>query len=315
MALAKLSAMRVKSSYLYVFEEPVRHVKNEKWNCPDKMYLAACQVGDEVEAFSREDWPMLSRDRGIADYYRKDGNFNMSVFCLFAGEMQYGILVMEIETSDIALSYLISMQIANALKFFEMSNEQRRTRRKLEMLVKEINEKNEVLNFISENDALTGCLNRRGFMEQAVVLNRENAGKRACMIYADLDHLKEINDCFGHLEGDFAICHCASAIREAVGSKGIVARIGGDEFVAFSIGESAHDAEKIIEYTREVNRRFNDTPAKDYYIEISMGYQELICREDVSITEVLAQADRALYEAKKKRRKTVYKEKKDTETK
>lgn len=314
MAMVKLSAMRVRSSYLYVFQDPVPHLKDEVWQCPEKMYLAAYQVGDKVKAFSREDRPVLTKEKGIADYCAKDGIFNMSVFCLFAGKMQYGILVMEIDTSEMALSYLISMQVANALRFFELSTEQRRTRRKLEMLVKEINEKNEVLNFISENDALTGCLNRRGFMEQAVALNRENVGKQAYMLFADLDHLKEINDRFGHLEGDFAIRHCASAIRQAVGDRGIVARIGGDEFVAFAVGETAREAEEIIAATKEINRRFNEGSDKDYYVEVSMGYQELICRENASLTEVLAQADRALYEAKKKRRKTICKFTEEAET-
>lgn len=307
MAMVKLSALKAKSSYVYLFEKPICHRKDEEWKCPDRMYLAAYQTGDTAEAFAEGERPLLTREKGISDYYMGEDVFNMSVFCLFAGEMQYGIFVTEVDTSDLALAYLISMQIANALKFYELSKEQHRTREKLEMLVKEINEKNEVLNFISENDALTGCLNRRGFMERAMTLNRENTGRPACMIYADLDHLKEINDRFGHMEGDFAIRHCAAAIRDAVGERGIVGRIGGDEFVAFVLCEDTEDAEYIITYTKEANRRLNDTPEKEYFIEISMGYQKFVCGEALSITEVLAQADRALYDAKKHRRKTVCK--------
>lgn len=58
---------------------------------------------------------------------------------------------------------------------------------KLETLVREIEEKNEVLNFLSESDALTGCLNRRGFMEKAVQMNREYEGKEIVILFADLD--------------------------------------------------------------------------------------------------------------------------------
>ena len=77
------------------------------------------------------------------------------------------------------------------LRMYQMSKEQRRMQQKLEALIREVREKNEVLNFLSESDALTGSLNRRGFMEKAVQMNRENAGKEMLILFADLDHLKE----------------------------------------------------------------------------------------------------------------------------
>jgi diguanylate cyclase (GGDEF)-like protein len=307
MAMVKMSVLHARSSYIYLFGEPIRYQKGERWECPKRMYLAASQEHGRVQTYAEADRPVLTREKGISDYLVGSRSFQMSIFCLFAGEKQYGIFVTEVDTSELPLAYLTSMQIANALKFYELSQVQRRTRQKLEHLVQEINEKNEVLNFISENDALTGCLNRRGFMEQAVALNREYAGRSACMIYADLDHLKEINDCFGHIEGDFAIRHCASALIEAVGTRGLVGRIGGDEFVVFLLREGEDDAGQIISRTNEINQAFNDTSTKDYYIEISMGCQQFVCGEDISIAEVLNQADRALYAAKKRRRRTVCK--------
>lgn len=110
----------------------------------------------------------------------------------------------EIDPANLSLFYLISRQIGNMLRMYQMSREQKKMQQKLETLVREIEEKNEVLNFLSESDALTGCLNRRGFMEKAVQMNREYEGKEVVILFADLDHLKEINDCFGHIEGDFA---------------------------------------------------------------------------------------------------------------
>ena len=90
---------------------------------------------------------------------------------------------------------------------------------KLEALVREVREKNEVLNFLSESDALTGCMNRRGLMEKAVQMNRKNDGKEMLILFADLDHLKEINDSFGHIEGDFAIKKCAETLKYCGGRK------------------------------------------------------------------------------------------------
>jgi diguanylate cyclase (GGDEF)-like protein len=228
----------------------------------------------------------------------------MQVYVLFSGEMQYGILVTDVPIADIPLAYLASMQISNSLRFYEMSLAQSRTRGKLEKLVEEINEKNEVLNFISGNDVMTGCLNRRGFMEAAVRINKENKGESAALIFLDLDHLKEINDSFGHKEGDFAITQVASVFRTAVSQSGIVGRIGGDEFVAMVLEKDRKTGE-IIRFVREQNALFNERMEKTYYIEASMGVRRFVCSESLALSEVLDEADAALYRQKKERRKTI----------
>lgn len=306
-AMVKLSALKAKNSYLYLFKEPVVHPRHEQWKRPKEMYFAAYQEGDNIRAFYGDEMPVLSEEKGIPDYYSGDNAFSMCVFCLFSGEKQYGILVTEIDPADFSLSYLISMQIGNALKFHDLSMQQRGTQRKLEKLVKEINEKNEILNFISEYDALTGCLNRRGFMEQAVELNKLNAGREAMLIFADLDHLKEINDCFGHMEGDFAIRRCAEVLKELVKDSGVVGRIGGDEFAAIILHDGRQCSEKILEGIREANKSFNEVSDKPYYVEMSAGSQQFLCGEEVVITDVLKKADLELYQQKKMRRKTICK--------
>ena len=104
------------------------------------------------------------------------------------------MLVTEIPPEKISLFYLISRQIGNMLRLHQMSVEQQKLQKKLEALVGEVEEKNKVLNFISVSEPLTGCLNRRGFMEKALELDKEYAGQTAWILLGDLDHLKEIND-------------------------------------------------------------------------------------------------------------------------
>ena len=62
------------------------------------------------------------------------------------------------------------------------------------------------------------------------------------MLFADLDHLKEINDCFGHTEGDFAIRKASSILNDELGGEHLLGRVGGDEFVALIMTNSGEFA-------------------------------------------------------------------------
>ncbi|MDD2981190.1 MAG: GGDEF domain-containing protein [Hespellia sp.] len=306
-AMAKLPALHCKSSYLYLFEEPVVHKKLEPWTCPEKMYLAAFHIGEQITSFAENERPVLSAQNGIGSFHRGDAPFALSIFCLFSGEEQYGILVAEIDPPSLALTHLISMQIGNALKFRTLSKEQKATQNNLEKLVQEIKEKNELLNYISEYDALTHCLNRRGFLERAMSLNKEHTGQNAALVFADVDHLKEINDCFGHKEGDFTIHFAAKMLRNALKDCGIVGRIGGDEFVALIYPCEENTVQEIIHGIKKMCEDFNQISEKEYYIGLSMGQQQFTCSPDISISEVLGKADEALYAQKAKRRSTIRK--------
>ncbi len=79
----------------------------------------------------------------------------------------------------------------------------------------------------SITDMLTGLLNRRGLTEKAEPLWREMVGREVAFAYIDMDHLKRINDTYGHAAGDSAIRLVGRAIRAALPPKGIGARIGG----------------------------------------------------------------------------------------
>lgn len=82
----------------------------------------------------------------------------------------------------------------------------------------------------SEVDTLTGVLNRRGLdraLERMTAMN----DRGVAIIVADLDNFKEINDRWGHRHGDVVLAEIAARLRQAVGTSGVVARTGGDEFV------------------------------------------------------------------------------------
>ena len=302
-----LSAMRSRSSYLYILEKPVSHEYGQEWQCPEKMYLVSYHEGKKVVSYEPELRPTITHSRGISQMIARSNGYVMSVFNLFLGEMQYGILVSEINPTDMILLNLASMQISIALNFHILYERQRGMQQKLENLVEEVNEKNKILGFISEYDELTGCLNRRGFMEKAMVLIHRNKNKKAIFIIGDLDHLKEINDCFGHVEGDYAIKSAASILRKSLGEETLLARIGGDEFVAVIPRKENCDGKTYIRRIKEVDCIFNEKSDKPYYIELSVGFTEFICDPKKDFSTQIKQSDEMLYDAKRMRRTSIKK--------
>jgi len=151
-------------------------------------------------------------------------------------------------------------------------------------------------------------LNRRGFMEKAIQIVKENEGKQACLLFADIDHLKEINDTFGHAAGDFAITTAADYLRHCMPADAAIARIGGDEYVALVVVESDAGGDILTKRLEKHMRDFNKACDKPFYVEMSAGIYSFVCEKNSDIPEILKHSDEILYEKKKSRRATIRKE-------
>lgn len=116
----------------------------------------------------------------------------------------------------------------------------------------------------------------------------------------------QVNDVFGHAEGDFAIKYCGETLNKIAGEKGIVGRIGGDKFCILIPGD-ANMGEIFIEQIFSANNTFNLHSDKPYYVEFSIVYTQIVCEKDLLIAEEMKAADLALYEVKKRRRESVRK--------
>ncbi len=111
-------------------------------------------------------------------------------------------------------------------------------------LAKKLHAQREELKHLSERDAMTGLYNRRYFEDG---LQREffkflRYQHDVCLVIADIDHFKQINDTFGHAAGDDAIRAFARVLTEHSRQGDLVARLGGDEFVALLVQTSPKDA-------------------------------------------------------------------------
>ena len=163
-------------------------------------------------------------------------------------------------------------------------------------------------------DALTR-LNNRGQIDRYMDQTRFRENTRMYAMMIDIDRFKEINDTFGHAEGDRALVLTAEALKqvtECVKAQIFIGRYGGDEFTLFiqaaegeNVPEQAAEEENVPEQAAEairnalaVKQAENRLP---YDLKVSIGYDELRDRND-TMEACLARADEKLYENKRKNR-------------
>ena len=160
------------------------------------------------------------------------------------------------------------------------------------------------LQSLSLVDELTGLYNRRGFL--AVTDQHLAAIRRSesvpVILYADLDGLKVINDSLGHHEGDRALVKAAEIFKEVFRNSDIVARLGGDEFVVLAAIGPDEDAESLTYRLQEKFSACNARRNRSYDLSISVGLAHFDDEENHSIEELMARADRAMYEDKRRKR-------------
>ncbi len=315
LALENVISQGAKSAYLYLLPEPIKCERKEQFKCPDKLELVAKYSNNAMRVYDKSERPIITKEEGFAARFSSRTKRNYVAFLLFAKEYQYGILLTEIDPASIGLIYGVSLQISTAKAYMQMSRRENEVKNQLYDTLKELKTKNQVLSFVSSTDALTGLYNRRGFIESAVSEVNAHIGSTAAILFSDLDHLKQINDEFGHKDGDFALKSAAEILRSTIisyRSEGTVCgRIGGDEFVCFMICDKPEDANIVLDKLKECCKKFNDRCDKPYYVEFSTGCVTFSCSENYSIVDLISQADVCLYEEKKKRRKNIIKAEND----
>jgi diguanylate cyclase (GGDEF)-like protein len=155
----------------------------------------------------------------------------------------------------------------------------------------------------AHTDALTGVFNRRGFFAAAATLTGLAGAKPLCAMLIDLDRFKEINDTHGHAAGDEVVVAAARVIRaEAQAQGGIVGRIGGDEFGVLIAGLTDEEAERISERLCAAMRA-TPVPHGELALRFAASVGVAIAQpQDVTLDDLLARADAALYAVKSQRR-------------
>lgn len=152
---------------------------------------------------------------------------------------------------------------------------------------------------LSIKDYLTGLYNRRFFFE--IVSKELEKAERKETVFSlaigDFDNFKQVNDEYGHAEGDKVLKLVSEIIKASIRKMDVAARLGGEEFVILLPETSKVEACKMLERLKE---RIKNESKKFSKIPITISFGIASYPEDgKTIDEILKRADRALYEAKR----------------
>ncbi len=185
---------------------------------------------------------------------------------------------------DIKLMEFVSEQIATAIQRKQMEEEMEK---------------------LAYFDTLTGACNRGyGLSLLARQLKLAHRKKQKILLaYTDIDNFKNINDIFGHGEGDQVLKEVAKLLKSTLREIDIVCRMGGDEFLLIFPDSSLKDLSIIKERIDTNLTKLNYTLKKSYKINLSLGVSEYAPDNPQYMDELIRIADNSMYEEKKKKLK------------
>jgi diguanylate cyclase (GGDEF)-like protein/PAS domain S-box-containing protein len=175
--------------------------------------------------------------------------------------------------------------------------------------LKEIERMREEALRLSYTDDLTGIYNHRFFIQQLTleVERQRRYSTPLSLLMIDIDYFKHYNDTNGHLAGDQVLRAIAILIQRGVRQSDIVARYGGEEFSAILINAGREEAFEIAERVRRnvVDTRFpNENAQPNHDLTVSVGVA-IFSSSISTLTDLIREADHALYRAKKRGRNRI----------
>ncbi len=213
------------------------------------------------------------------------------VFCpLYYRDRSLGYVAMDLGNGTGSALYPVLMLLNGALMSLYLQTNIKRSAATIERMAIE--------------DIMTGMLNRRGYMDRAPAMleQAKQEGRIFALLSADMDHMKDINDQYGHLSGDEAICRMGRALRclETHGMTPV--HISGDEFLAYGIVDDPEEARNLIAYVNEALKRNNEEDPWICNISASFGVYAAVPQKDDNIDIFMTMADRSMYADKNKRK-------------
>ena len=292
--------LKFSSMSVVLYNEPVYFKKTDKIVIPDKAYLKAFIEGDkQLLPYDEKGIETNPHKNLIPPDFHSTNAGTYIVHPIFAGEKQYGYLIVKPTNAKFQMHHvylkLIINAIANAYDYTQAINKNEALSNRNERLLKN----NQVLNMQNSIDELTQVLNRRGFMEKAEkeLKKAVKNGQSGMVFFADMDGLKKINDTYGHKVGDLAIQTEARVLSAAFRNSDIVGRLSGDEFAILSTGLTKGYISAIRTRIEQLNLLLSQEAGLPITLSLSLGHVAFT-PEKANLDALLSRADEKLYEEK-----------------
>jgi diguanylate cyclase (GGDEF)-like protein len=161
-----------------------------------------------------------------------------------------------------------------------------------------------VLNEYASKDGLTGCLRREAFYAKASYELEKSKKNNVpfSVLVIDLDHLRDVNNTYGHAKGDTAISLIAETILKSLRGTDFVGRVGGDEFIVILKDPTPADALLIA---NRIRHSVKSLKLDDLSLSVSIGISQCE-KQNATLQEIISKADTNLYLAKRQRNEVVF---------
>ena len=285
-------------------DEAVRNTMNEYIQTAGYHSVAVSCAEEAIELLGKEYFQVIITDiilpamsgLELTKSIRKNKDSDVIVMTGYNDEYSYEEAI-NIGASDFVIKPVRLEEILLRLK--RVLNERELTKERVRMMEK--------LQRLAVTDGLTKLYNSRSFYSQLETeVDRFNRYRHPlALLLLDLDHFKEYNDAFGHLEGDKVLVRFSQIIKSCLRTNDSAYRYGGEEFTVILPETAGAEASTVAQRIRAAleAERFSPEGGKDVQITISIGVTEYHAEEELS--SFIQRADKAMYRSKQNGRNKV----------
>ena len=247
--------------------------------------LLKCKINGKAVAAD------ISPDMALLEFVRSQGCYSVKRGCETAN---CGLCTVWVDGTPV-LAYLMLLYITSAINTAYTNLRNLETMRKM----------NKRLDSVYVKDALTDMYNRFGYMRDGYAMYEKSKvnGRPLMVMFMDMDRLKDINDIYGHSQGDKALILFSGVLKKCTAEDMIAVRYGGDEFLIIGSVEDEAEAVAFKEKLMTELQAVNDSSGLPYEIEASIGYVLTDAKSKLELDDYVKEADELMYEVKKQNRK------------
>ncbi|MBQ6779970.1 MAG: GGDEF domain-containing protein [Treponema sp.] len=286
----------IESCVICLYDDPMYYGKNDDFTLPDsaKVLIAFNSEGYYENLESAETNPRIQM---IPRGFQFEKGKSVVVSSLFNTSFQYGYVAYTPGNIEPRMYELIFSATGIALASNRLLSLK-------DAETKMLADVNQNLKAASVTDDLTGVFNRGGFLKYGVRIIEATVkdGRGGAVIFGDMDHLKKINDDYGHDVGDTAIQAEVSVLKKVLGDSDVIGRMGGDEFAIVAPGLTESGFRQMTSRLENETDVYNSTASQPFTLSISLGVA-YFTPDDCDLNALLKRADERQYEQKREHHK------------